>query len=87
MGQPARWGCSREPSFSGAVNLFNSVCNLRNIAIRGLHEICMVEGHTQIERGKRVACWSDFPLHGVYRFKSLRLSYMSITHLWQSSCR
>jgi hypothetical protein len=37
----------------------------------------MVEGHTRNERGKRVACWSGFPLHGVHRFESPRLLDMS----------
>jgi hypothetical protein len=30
----------------------------------------MVEGHTRTKRGKRVACWSSFPLEGVHRFES-----------------
>jgi hypothetical protein len=29
-------------------------------------EIRMVEDHMQTERGKRVVCWSGFPLHGVH---------------------
>jgi hypothetical protein len=33
--------------------------------------------HTQIERGGRMACWSDFPLQGVHRFESPRLLDMS----------
>jgi hypothetical protein len=32
-----------------------------------------------------VACWSGFPLQGVHRFKSLRLSDMMTACLWQSS--
>jgi hypothetical protein len=59
----------------------------RKIAICEPREIRMVEGHTRIEQGKRVTCWSDFPLQGVHRFKSLRLSDMSIACLWQSSRR
>jgi hypothetical protein len=31
----------------------------------------------QIERGMCVACWSGFPLQGVHRFESPRLSNMS----------
>jgi hypothetical protein len=31
---------------SGAVTLSNSVGDSRKVAIRKLHEICMVEGHT-----------------------------------------
>jgi hypothetical protein len=45
----------------------------------------MVDGHTWIERGKCVACWSGFPLQGVHRFESPRLSDMSTACLWQSS--
>jgi hypothetical protein len=37
----------------------------------------MVEGHTRIEHGKRVVCWSGFPLQGVHQFELPRLSYMS----------
>jgi hypothetical protein len=36
---------------------------------------------------KRVACELDFPLQGVYRFESPRLSDMSTACLWQSSRR
>jgi hypothetical protein len=44
----------------------------------------MVEGHTRIERGKRVACWSGFSVQGLHRFESPRLSYMS-NHLSRGS--
>jgi hypothetical protein len=37
----------------------------------------MVVDHTRTEREKRVACWSGFPLQGVHRFESPRLSDMS----------
>jgi hypothetical protein len=37
----------------------------------------MVWDHTRTEHEMRVACWSGFPLHGVYQFESLRLSDMS----------
>jgi hypothetical protein len=47
------------------------------LAIRGPREIRMVEGHMRTEHGKRVACWSGFPLEGVHRFESPRLSDMS----------
>jgi hypothetical protein len=47
----------------------------------------MADGHMRTERGKRVACWSGFSLLGVHRFKSLRLSDMSIACLRQSSHR
>jgi hypothetical protein len=43
---------------------------LRKDAIRGAREIRMVEGYTRTERGKCVACWSGFPLHGVHQFES-----------------
>jgi hypothetical protein len=49
----------------------------QKVAIRGPHEICMVDGHTQTEHGKCVACWSGFLLQGVHRFGSPRLSDMS----------
>jgi hypothetical protein len=34
----------------------------RKVTIHGPREIRMVEGHTQIEHRKYVACWSGFPL-------------------------
>jgi hypothetical protein len=34
----------------------------QKVAIRGLHEIRMIEDHTWTERGKHVVCWSGFPL-------------------------
>jgi hypothetical protein len=37
--------------FSGAVTLSNSVGNSQKVAIHGLCEIRMVEGHTRTERG------------------------------------
>jgi hypothetical protein len=37
----------------------------------------MIRDHTQIKRGGRMACWSGFPLQGVHRFESSRLSDMS----------
>jgi hypothetical protein len=44
-------------------------------------EIHMALDHTWTERGKRVVCWSGFPLQGVHRFESPRLSDMS-NHLF-----
>jgi hypothetical protein len=41
------------------------------------HVRCMVRDHTQIKCGGHIACWSGFPLQGVHRFKSSRLSDMS----------
>jgi hypothetical protein len=37
----------------------------------------MVVDHTQTEHEKRVAYWLGFPLQGVHRFESPRLSDMS----------
>jgi hypothetical protein len=54
---------------------------IRKVDIRGPREICMIEGHTWTEREKRVAYWSGFPMQGVHRFKSPRLSNMSIACL------
>jgi hypothetical protein len=47
----------------------------------------MIQDHTQIEREKRVACRLMFPMYGVYRFESSRLSDKSTACLWQSSRR
>jgi hypothetical protein len=63
--------------FSGAVTLSNVVGISRRVAICGPHEICMVVDHTRTKRGKRVTCWSGFPLQGVHRFESSRLSDVS----------
>jgi hypothetical protein len=52
--------------FLEAVTLSNSDNDSRKVAIRGPREIRMVEGHTRIEREKRVACWSSFLLQGVH---------------------
>jgi hypothetical protein len=38
---------------------------------------CTVREHTQIKHGGRMVCCSGFPLQGVHRFESLRLSDMS----------
>jgi hypothetical protein len=48
----------------------------QRVAICGPREIHMVLDHTQTERGMRVACWLGFPLQGVHRFESSRLSDM-----------
>jgi hypothetical protein len=37
----------------------------------------MVMDRTRAEHEMRVACWSGFPLQGVHRIKSPRLSDMS----------
>jgi hypothetical protein len=56
------YGLCREPFFSRAVSLFNSVDDSQKVTICGPHEICMVEGHKRTRRGKLVACWLGFPL-------------------------
>jgi hypothetical protein len=57
---------------------------MQKVAICGPHGIRMVEGHTRTEHGKRVVCWSGFPLQDVHRFESPRLSNMS-NHLSRGS--
>jgi hypothetical protein len=37
----------------------------------------MVVDHMRTERGKCVVCWLGFPLQGIHRFESPRLSDMS----------
>jgi hypothetical protein len=54
----------------------------QKVAIHGLFEIHMVEGHTRIKQGKRVACWSGFSMQGVHRFQSPQLSDMNTACLW-----
>jgi hypothetical protein len=56
ISQPTCCGCSREPCFSGAVTLSNTVCDSRKVAIHELCEIRIVKGHTRTESEKRVAC-------------------------------
>jgi hypothetical protein len=63
---PACWGCSREPCFSGVVTLSNSIGVSQKVAIRRPRKIRMVERHTWTEHRMCVACWSGFPLLGVY---------------------
>jgi hypothetical protein len=60
--QSACCGLCREPFFSGQWTRSNLLTTVRNVAICGPREIRMVFDHTQTERGKRVACWSGFPL-------------------------
>jgi hypothetical protein len=55
----------------------NAVDDSSTVAICEPCEIHMVEGHTRTEREMCVACWSDFLLQGVHRFKSSRLLDMS----------
>jgi hypothetical protein len=42
-----------------------------------LRERLLCMDHTWTKRGMCVACWSNFPLQGVHRFKSPQLSDMS----------
>jgi hypothetical protein len=70
-------GLCREPFFSRAMTLLNSVDDSRRVAICGPREIRMILDHTWTEYGKCVACWSDFPLQGVHRFESPLLLDMS----------
>jgi hypothetical protein len=57
----------------------------RKVVIHEPREIRMVDDHTRTERGKRVACWSNFPIEGMHQFESPRLLDMSTAYLWQSS--
>jgi hypothetical protein len=61
----------------GQSALSNVIGDPWRVAMHWPREIHMVLDHTRTEHGKRVACWSGFPLQGVHRFKSLRLSDMS----------
>jgi hypothetical protein len=47
------------------------------VAICGSCEMRMFLDHMRTEHGKRVVCWSGFPLQGVHRFESPRLSDMN----------
>jgi hypothetical protein len=69
--------CVRSPFSREQWDSSKSVDVLRRVATCGLCEIRMVVDHTRTEHGKLVACWSGFPLHGLHRFESLRLSDMS----------
>jgi hypothetical protein len=54
-----------------------SVIDSGMVAICGPCEIRMVEAHTRTLHGKRVLCWSGFPLQGVHQFELPQLSDMS----------
>jgi hypothetical protein len=77
IGQPTCCGLCQELFFSRAVTLSSAVDDSQRDAICGLREIHMVLDHTRTEHGNHVACWSGFPLQGIHRFKSPRLSDMS----------
>jgi hypothetical protein len=72
IGQPLGCGLCREQWLCPSLLMI-----MQNVAICGPREIRMVLDHTWIERGKHVTCWSGFPLQGVHRFESPRLSDMS----------
>jgi hypothetical protein len=59
--------CIGSPFSQAQWDRSKSVSVLQKVAIYGPREIRMVLDHTQTERGKRVACWLDFPLQGVHR--------------------
>jgi hypothetical protein len=65
------------PSSRGKWICSNLLMTTWKVVIRRPCEIHIVEGHTRTKRGKCVACWSGFPLQGVHRFESPRLSDMS----------
>jgi hypothetical protein len=69
--------CVGSSSSREQLSCSNLLTVVRKVAICGPREIRMVLDHTRTERGKRVACWSGFPLQGVHRFESPRLSDMS----------
>jgi hypothetical protein len=60
--QLACCGLCQEPFFSEAVTLSSAVDDVRRVAICGPREIHMVLDCTRTEHGKRVVCWSGFPL-------------------------
>jgi hypothetical protein len=53
----------------GCRGLFHPCGDWRKVAYAD-HGRFMVWDHTQIKRGKRVACQSGFPLQGAHRFES-----------------
>jgi hypothetical protein len=63
-------GCAKNLSSQEKWIGSNMLMTVRKVDICGSREIRMVLDHTRTEREKRVVCWSDFPLHGVHRFKS-----------------
>jgi hypothetical protein len=75
--QPACCGLCREPFFRERWPCSTLLMTSRRVAICGPHGIRMVLDHTRTECEKRVVCWSSFPLWGVHRFESPRLSDMS----------
>jgi hypothetical protein len=69
--------CVGSPSSRGQWIYLNMLTATRKVDIRGPREIRMVNGHKRTKHGKRMACWSSFPLHGVHRFELSRLLNMS----------
>jgi hypothetical protein len=43
---------------------------VQKVAICGSCEVCTVLDHTRTKRGKRVVCWSGFPIQSIHRFES-----------------
>jgi hypothetical protein len=82
IGQPSCYGLCQEQWPCSTL-----LMTTWKVAIIGPCEIRMVKGYTRTEREKCMACWSGFPLQGVHRFESPRLSDMSTTCLCQSSRR
>jgi hypothetical protein len=77
IGQPACCGLCREPFFLGAVTLSNSVGGSWKVATYGTTRRKHTPGVCELAWEAYVSCWSGFPLQGVHRFESPRLSDMS----------
>jgi hypothetical protein len=77
IGQPSCYGLGREPFFSGAVALLNSI----DAYVKGCYALTSWDVYGRKAYADRV--WKAygvlirFPLHDVYRFESLWLSDMS----------
>jgi hypothetical protein len=56
IGQPVYWDVVGSPLSREQWDPSKSIGSTQNIAIHGLCEIRMVEGHTWTERGKHVVC-------------------------------
>jgi hypothetical protein len=62
--------CVASPSSQVQWIRSNLLTIIQKVAMCGPRKICMVIEHTRSEHGKRVACWSGFPLQGVHQFES-----------------
>jgi hypothetical protein len=58
--------CAGSPSSRGRWICSNLLMTVQNIAICGPCKIRIVLDYTQTEHEKCAACWSGFPMHGVY---------------------